>query len=824
MTTTQTPPAAMLAYTTFSTITDKAARQVQSTWADLVDKLMHPDEYANKKDCPLLKLATFGDKRSPNGSLRHAYNMETITGIEADYDGGQVSLEQARAMLEDATIAAMLYTSASHTAERPRWRVLAPLSKAYPVAERKRFAGMLNTALGGILAPESFTDAQTYFYGRVAGADYQAVRVKGYQLDADVHSDLEATYPKGNPAKAQHGPILPVAAPPDDLDRAIVLNQVTTQTLSDLQAALASNPATGKPWIDPDDRGTWVAVAHDLKCLGEPGFELWCAWSALSDKFDDGHDDPRHVWEHCQGGRADYRAVFAKAQAGGWVNPKSAQAIAASTTAESRIDRSDMGNVNLLASLTTGNIRYVPEGKHWLCWAGEQWTPDHAGEGVQAHAVQVAEHYVAQAAELRARAQSASLDATERKHLEQAAANLNKWAINCRNKPTVGNMLAMAKCDRRFTLSAARMDVDPWLFGVDNGVVDLRTGTLRATSRDEFVTRRAPVAFNPAATAPRWQRFIAEITAAPSTTAPDGFEYRPELAHYLQKALGYTLTGSTREQKMFIAVGEGSNGKSVLLDTVLWLLGDYGQPVAPDALMANGRDVDAERATPFKFKLAGARAAISCESKDGQHLDVAMVKQHTGGGMMTARNLHAPALTFAITHKLWLMTNHRPAIDHLDAALRGRLHIIPFDMRWNRPGEIDIDPHKPNGDPVLVDTLKAEAEGVLAWLVAGALAYQREGLTPPADVTRMTREYFEEQDPFSRWLATCEVCDIKQGTLAATLFTDYRQWCESVVLDVARAGTQAGFSQKLKAKGIKNGKTRDGITYGLRANQGDDLA
>ena len=332
------------------------------------------------------------------------------------------------------------------------------------------------------------------------------------------------------------------------------------------------------------------------------------------------------------------------------------------------------------------------------------------------------------------------------------------------------------------------------------------------------------MAFNPTATAPRWLRFIDEITATPSRTEPGGFEYRPELAHYLQKALGYTLTGSTREHKMFIAVGAGSNGKSVLLDTILWLLGDYGQPVAPEALMANGRDVDAERATPFKFKLAGARAAISCESKDGQCLDVAMVKQHTGGGMMTARNLHAPALTFTITHKLWLMTNHCPAIDHLDAALRGRLHIIPFDMRWNRPGEIDTDPTKPNGDPVLVDAIKAEAEGVLAWLLAGVLAYQREGLSPPAEVARMTREYFDEQDPFSQWLATCEVCDIKQGALAATLFNEFRQWCDSLGLDAARAGTQVKFSLKLKAKGIKNGKTREGITYGLCSNQGDDLA
>lgn len=156
MTTTTPPP--VLVYTTFRTITDKEAHQVRSTWPELVEKLTHPTEYSSKKNCPLLKLATFGNERSPNGSLRHTQNMATVTGIEADYDGEQVSIEQAARLLTDAAIAALLYTSPSHTPERPRWRVLAPLAQAHPVAERRRLVGTLNTVLGGILAPESFTD------------------------------------------------------------------------------------------------------------------------------------------------------------------------------------------------------------------------------------------------------------------------------------------------------------------------------------------------------------------------------------------------------------------------------------------------------------------------------------------------------------------------------------------------------------------------------------------------------------------------------------------------------------------------------------------
>lgn len=815
------PPPLALEYTTFRSITDKAAHRATSTWPELVDKLMHPDEHATKKDCPLLKLATFGDQRSPNGALRHADNMNEITGVECDYDGEKVSIEQARALLDTAKIACLLHTSASHTTERPRWRVLCPLSVPCMVADRRRYVGMLNTALGGILAPESFTDAQPFFYGKVSGVDYQALRVKGHPIDSDEHSGIEPTYPKECTAKAQQGPYLPAVAPADDLDRAIGLNRVNSQTLEDLKSALARDPATGKPWIDADDRVTWIAVAHDLKCLGEKGYALWSDWGAISPKFKDGRDDPRSVWDNCAGERADYRAVFTKAQANGWVNPKSAQAIAANTTAENRVDRTDMGNVNVLAGLSKGDIRYVPETKHWLCWRNEQWTPDHSGENVQSHLIQVAEHYAEQVLKLRTQAQDPLLDTSGRKHLERDAENLNKWARNCRNRNTLAAMRGMAECDGRFTLSAEKLNTDPWLIGVNNGVVDLRTGTLRPASRDEFVTRRSPVAFNPEATAPRWHQFIAEITSTPSTTTPKGFVPRPELARYLQKALGYCLSGSVQEHKMFICVGEGSNGKSVLLDTVLRLLGDYGQTMAPEALMSSVRDADAERATPFKFKLVGARAAFSAETKDGQKLDMALVKQHTGGGFLTARALHGAALTFEITHKLWLMTNHRPGIDHLDAATRGRLHIIPFDMRWNRPGEVGSDPNKPNADPTLADILKGEAEGVLAWLVAGAQDYAREGLAAPADVARMTREYFDEQDPLGQWLASCEECEVKQGETAATLHTHYRQWCEA---EGRTAGTPTGFSLGLKARGIKNNRTKRGAVYGLRPLQDDDLA
>jgi phage/plasmid-associated DNA primase len=131
--------------------------------------------------------------------------------------------------------------------------------------------------------------------------------------------------------------------------------------------------------------------------------------------------------------------------------------------------------------------------------------------------------------------------------------------------------------------------------------------------------------------------------------------------------------------------------------------------------------------------------------------------------------LHESPYTFEITHKLVLMTNHKPKLDHMDDAIKGRLHMVPFDMKWNRPGETRPDPLLPSADKGLMQTLKAEYEGVLAWFVAGAVAYAKEGLAPPAEVVAFTKDYIESQDLFARWLHIYESCPAGEGLTAEQL-------------------------------------------------------
>lgn len=795
----------------FPNVLARAIDRRRCTWEELAALVATPKEHPSKAACPLIKLATFGDKRTGKGALRHDANVLDVWGIEGDYDGGLVSVEQAAEMLRKQDIEALIYTSPSHTEARPRWRVLAPLSQAYPVTDRARMVAMLNAALGGILASESFVSSQTFYFGKVKGADYRTCWVQGQAIDT-----LDLVLPEQYPEERDRKPSPAAPLPADDLDRTITLAAVSDGVLNDLRSAL--DVFTER---DADSYAFWAGkMGLALKSLAQAGrddvaLEFWHAFSAKSPRYD--ADQTNAKWDTFEPNTITYRSIFDWAQERGWVNPKSAAALKANATAATRLDRTDAGNMALLAKLTNGNLRYVPEVNTWLCWNGQRWDQDEYGVAAQRAALQVAEHYLKKAAQLREQAAKESLDDKERKNIEKAVASVEKWAAHCRNRNALMNMLNLAKSDVRFALPMDRLDRDPWLFGVANGVVDLRTGALREASRDDYVTKSAPVPFDAGAQAPQWCKFIKEVTGEPASAG--GIRPRPALASYIQRALGYALTGSTEEQKMFIAVGEGSNGKNVMLDTLQWVMGSYCQTIAPEALMASRHDADAERPTPSARMLAGARVAISSESKEGQQLNVALVKRHTGGGYMTARALHENAFTFEITHKLWLMTNHQPRLDHMDEAVRGRLHMIPFSMRWNRPGHPERNPALPDGDKGLKEKIKAEGEGVLAWLVAGAVAYASHGLELPVEVSRMTRDYLSGQDPLGLWLDACRRCDPSRGDKASDLFDAFIQWCdaEGYSPEMAGAGNQTAFSKKLLARGVESVRSKEGKRYALNA-------
>lgn len=286
--------------TIFPDVTGTVAQPYDMPWATLVQSCQVPMHYASKPALPLIKLATFGDARSARGAIRHDANCLTVSGLEGDYDAGAVSPESAAALLTAAGIQSVVYTSPSHTPQAPRWRVLAPLSRECLPAQRRELLARLNGALGGILARESFSISQTFYFGAVTGAPYVAIPVAGQPIDLLVN--LPPVYPAGVSA---------CGAMASHSDR-----EADDVALEHLASALDYLAAAGtcNSYLDV------IAVGQALCGLGDAGFLLWSAWAARSPKHDPDVMLPK--WETFSADRTDWPSVFARASALGWVNPK----------------------------------------------------------------------------------------------------------------------------------------------------------------------------------------------------------------------------------------------------------------------------------------------------------------------------------------------------------------------------------------------------------------------------------------------------------------------------------------------------------------------
>ena len=498
---------------------------------------------------------------------------------------------------------------------------------------------------------------------------------------------------------------------------------------------------------------------------------------------------------------------------------------------DTKVDFTDRGNVNLWAKLTCGNLRYLVEKRQWMLWTAVRWELDTTGGRAFATTALVSQHYAKLIAKLTA--ELSGLDSGAAKRHQKTIDALASWEKACRSRRGIDNMLALASKHQAFTISVEDIDTKPELLGVQNGVVNLRTGALHPDAREDLVTRRAVFAYRADAAAPRWAQFIAEVTGAPLAVSIDSetgaidrstvgrYEPRPLYANYMQRSLGYSSTGVTVEQKMHTAFGEGSNGKNVLFDTVSLVLGDYATPASPKLLL-RGPERDADKPTPALFALKGSRLAVSSEPPANSTFDPSVLKALTGETQLTGRELNANMQRMRVTFHLWLLCNDKPRVEHLGPAVAGRILMLPFDRRWNRPGVAERDPTLPEPDKGLMAVLAGEGEGILAWLIAGAVDYFAHGLEPCAEVVEATRTYLraQEADPVGEWLGEQETCLPQNGTQASVLFRAFESW------RVAREGagsllagsspvTQTAFGLTLRHHKVASAKYGV-IRYGVR--------
>jgi putative DNA primase/helicase len=381
------------------------------------------------------------------------------------------------------------------------------------------------------------------------------------------------------------------------------------------------------------------------------------------------------------------------------------------------------------------------------------------------------------------------------KDLKIATAEM-KWCLKSESAGKTHAMIDLARSEPGVPILPEQMDTNHWLLNCMNGTLDLRTGQLREHRREDLITKLCPIEYHPKAIAPLWEAFLQTIFAG-----------KAELIGYVQRLLGHCLTGDVSEQILSIFWGTGANGKSTLLNIILAMLGpDYAIKAAADLLMTKrGETHPTERADLF-----GKRFVVCIETEENRRLAESLVKDLTGGDRQRARRMREDFWEFDPTHKVILCTNHKPVIRGTDHAMWRRIHLVPFTVTIAKEKQ----------DKKLVDKLKQELPGILAWCVQGCLEWQRNGLGMPEEVMAATTEYRNDQDVLGAFLSECCLVGPDYRAMARMLYAKYKEWCEEN--GEKNPATQKQFGTALTERGFERYQS-NGTWYRGLATRGDAM-
>lgn len=403
----------------------------------------------------------------------------------------------------------------------------------------------------------------------------------------------------------------------------------------------------------------------------------------------------------------------------------------------------DTGNAERFVDLFGEQVRYCYTDKRWLWYDGRKWCTDMTGT-----VKRLADKAVAcMAAEAKVYAQ---LDADEGTDMAKA---FEKHMKSCRSNKSKNAMLSEVM--HHVPVLPAQMDRIKTVLNTPGGVIDLRSGGISPHDPMTYLTKMTAVEYSENADCPRWLAFLDDI-----------FRGDKDLIRYVQKAVGYSLTGSTTEQCAFFLYGTGRNGKSTFIDIIRDIFGDYAANIQPETIMVRSNQSTAINSDIARLK--GARLVTSVEPNEGVRINEGLLKQLTGDDTVTARKLYGDEFEFKPEFKLWMATNHKPVIRGTDTGIWRRIHMIPFTVQIP---EEKIDRR-------LKYKLSAELTGIFRWAVEGCLLWQKEGLKMPRAVLEEVREYRREMDVISAFVE--DKCTVGKGlsVKSSQLFAAYLNWAE----------------------------------------------
>ena len=497
------------------------------------------------------------------------------------------------------------------------------------------------------------------------------------------------------------------------------------------------------------DRDDYITFGHAVKAAAgeeedEDGYLIFSTWAA---RWTGGDNDPETV-------RSDWRRMHSPFRVGySWLLEQAtdfADAVwefAADPTAVPPpvvmerdpsipipVECTDDWLAEEILSDVRGSLRYDVASGRWFVWDGSRWASDESQQAIMV--VTVALRRLARMLKER----SQGLSDKERKPY-------NSTIVKLGNVATIRAVSTML--ESHLAVGPDTFDTEAMQLNTPVGTVDLVTGEMLPP--DPALMHSKATAVEPgAAAAPVWSKFLEEVTQGDK-----------ELERFMQKSAGYALTGKTTEQTLNFVWGPGQNGKSVYVEALMGVMGDYAATAPMDTFSSARGD----RHPTDLAGLMGARLVTATETQQGKSWDEQRLKAVTGGDRMRARFMRQDFVEFLPRFKLLIVGNHAPQIDNVDAAMRRRIHIVPFTFT------------PPVKDGALGEKLKAEYPAILRWMIEGCKMWQSEGLEAPECVLIQTEEYFHEEDIYGQWLEEC--CEVKanEEMTSSAAYRSWQIWC-----------------------------------------------
>lgn len=756
---------------------------VEAPFAELIPDL---EPLVGEKDGPALIPAVLVPEYRKDKNVTH------MTAAVFDVDFTTVKqFEVLRQVWKEFDLSFLAFETFSHGKKGPRYRVLFPAASELPLSDPDQWVAYWPELvdyfqLTGKVDPTCCNPSRLYYLPRhPEGETRQAWSHQGTHFDWSDVGPLPSARPPATPVAPRQ--VTTAAADIEEIRALLKRSKNAALQNALLGKAPAESPRNRRPG-ESSRYETWRKLAADASMLVESDVPTEAlldifepAWHAEVEQDPDDHTPletvellfdtalnsaPQRKADIAERARVAKEKFYAASrrllpQSENLAEIPQSEPLAEEENehAQGRSIYTDLRNAERVRTLYGHQISYLPALQRWYMFEGKRWTEN--ADGVTRFAAASVRAMYVEAAQVE--------DLTTRDALF-------KWAFKSESSDRIRAAERLVKAHTSLHAQLEDFDSAPYLLNLDAGTVDLRTGSIRQHSYRDMLTKVLEVPWEPEATCPTWEGFLLRVQ-------PDG-----EIRHFLQKAIGYSLTASVQEQLLFFLSGGGSNGKSTFLNTLQALLGEYATQGAPDLLLASSN----ERHLAEVAALHNKRVIVCSEVEKGRYFAEVRVKQLTGADSIDANFMYGNHFQFRPTFKIWLSANDKPPTKGTDHALWRRMVLVPF-LKTISESEIDRQ---------LDIKLRRELPGILQWAVRGCLLWQKEGLALPPSIKAAVKEYRADQDVLAHFLEDSCAGTPNGEMVYADLVRLYTSWW-AATNQHGKPLSSRTLGNALRAKGLK---------------------